>query len=120
MGGPTGKAESQAGAFPATSSGPAPYLPLGVVDTRAGGEQAGLVSDGGLESVRDHLLQALAGAVLLRDRLAEAGDNEGTQVGLLTVDALNHVFDALALDHPQGTARMLPRPGRPPLLGFSH
>ena len=91
----------------------------GLVDTRARAEQSGPVSDSGLESVRDHLLQALAGAVLLRDRLADAGDSEGTRVGLLTVVALNHVLDALALDHPQGTARMLPRPGRPPVPGFS-
>lgn len=105
------------GAAPCVTS--APELPIGLVDTRARGEQSGLVSDGGLESVRDHLLQALAGAVLLRDRLAETGDSEGTHVGLLTVGALNHVLDALAMDHPQGTARMLPRPGRPPVPGFS-
>ena len=36
MGGPTGKAESQAGAFPATSSGPAPYLPLGELNKKQG------------------------------------------------------------------------------------
>ena len=79
-----------------------------------------LVSDRatGDEIVEDDLLQALAGAVLLRDRLAELGDHEGTTLALLTVEALNRLLDALSVDHPSGLAGMVPREGRPPVPGF--
>jgi hypothetical protein len=72
------------------------------------------------EHVQDHLLQALAGAVMLRDRLAEAGDGEGTHLALLTVQALNEVFGALSMEQPSGMARLLPRASRQPLApGFA-
>jgi hypothetical protein len=73
----------------------------------------------GDDMVENDLLQALAGAVLLRDRLADAGDSEGTALALLTVDALNRLLDALAVDHPSGLAGMIPRQGRPPVPGFA-
>ncbi len=71
------------------------------------------------DDFENDLLQALAGAVLLRDRLADAGDSEGTAVALLTVDALNRLLDALAVDHPSGLAGMIPHRGRPPMPGFA-
>ena len=63
----------------------------------------------GDDIVENDLLQALAGAVLLRDRLADAGDSEGTALALLTVDARNAV-DVLAVDHPSGLAGCIPTP----------
>jgi hypothetical protein len=77
------------------------------------------VSDqAGNEIVEENLLQALAGAVLLRDRLADAGDHEGTTIALLTVEALNRLLDTLAVDHPTGPAAMVVLEGTPPVPGF--
>jgi hypothetical protein len=72
----------------------------------------------GNQNVEDDLAQALAGAVLLRDRLAAAGDSEGTTLALLTVEALNRLLDALSVDHPSGLAGLVAREGRPPVPGF--
>lgn len=77
------------------------------------------VSDQLLGAVEGHVLQALAGAVLLRDRLAEADDHEGTQLALLTVAALNNVLDDLSLPHPTGLAQMLMQDDAPPMPGFA-
>ena len=71
------------------------------------------------ELVEDDLLQALAGAVLLRDRLAEAGDSEGTLLALSIVDALNRLLAALNVDPPSGLAGMVARDDRPPAPGFA-
>jgi hypothetical protein len=68
--------------------------------------------------VEHDLLQALAGAALLRDRLAEAGDIDGTRLALQTGTALNRVFAALSMDLPSGTAQLVVRDGRPPAPGF--
>jgi hypothetical protein len=71
------------------------------------------------ESVGADLVQALAGAVLVRDRLAESGDSEGTHWALLIVDALNRVIDALGLERPFGTAALVHRSGTMPVPGFT-
>jgi len=63
-------------------------------------------------------MEALAGVVLLRDRLAEAGDGEGTTLALQTVAALNRLLDALGAERPVGLAQMIKREGRPPTAGF--
>jgi hypothetical protein len=63
------------------------------------------------------LVSALAGAVLLRDRLAEAGDGEGTYLALVTVDALNRVAGELGLV-PSGRATLVERSGGPPVPQF--
>ena len=66
----------------------------------------------------DDLVQALAGAVLLRDRLAEASDQEGTHLALLTVDALNRVCAIRGIS-TSGRAKLITRPGQLPTLGFT-
>ena len=71
------------------------------------------------ESVGADLVQALAGAVLVRDRLAESGDTEGTHWALLTITALNRVIDALGVERPTGTAALVHRSGMMPVLGFT-
>jgi hypothetical protein len=63
------------------------------------------------------VLQALAGAVLLRDRLAEAGDRDGTYLALTTVDALNRVCRAAGVE-PSGRAAVISGEDRPPVPGF--
>jgi hypothetical protein len=56
---------------------------------------------------------------MLRDRLAEAGDDEGTRLALMTVSALNGAFDDLSIEHPTGMAKLLPQESRPPAPGFA-
>jgi hypothetical protein len=70
------------------------------------------------QAVDADLLQALAGAVLLRDRFAESGDHEGTTIALLTVEARNRLLDALAVDAPIGLATMVASESGPPVPRF--
>ncbi len=65
----------------------------------------------------DDVVQALAGAVLLRDRLAEAADQEGTHVALLIVDALNRICAERGIS-TGGQAKLITQPGKLPTLGF--
>ena len=65
----------------------------------------------------DDLIQALAGAVLVRDRLAEAADHEGTSIAVLTVDALNRLCRERGIN-VGGQAKLIFRPGQLPTLGF--
>jgi hypothetical protein len=76
------------------------------------------MTDGRTEPDEPDLLQALAGAVLLRDRLAMAGDSEGSILALHTVAALNRMLTALGLDPPRENAVMVTRDGKPPVPGF--
>jgi hypothetical protein len=77
-----------------------------------------VVDNGIIEKIRDDVLQALAGAVLLRDRLAELGDRETTVIALMTVDALNRLLAPLSIEPPTGLAAMVPRRDNPPAPGF--
>ena len=70
------------------------------------------------EEAQNDLLEALAGAVLMRDGLAETGDSEGLIVALQTVAALNRLVDALGADHPVGSAAMVKRDGERATTGW--
>jgi hypothetical protein len=92
-------------------------LPLCACRSAGGLDSIPVVDDRSTDDVRDDVLQALAGAALLRDRLAESGDGEGTVIALKTVDALSRLLDALSIEWPTGLAAMVQR-GKPPAPGF--